>query len=447
MYKKIKIYACKETKLYILINLLLIARTVFFINDSIINFNKNKNIYLQNQTNQIVEGIGTISNFYNPYIKSIFKNLEKLIDANNCLDESTLDKLIEGIELTGIEHISVKYKKFEKSKKIKFLNNKLYLVFAKEIKENKLIEIVVDIEEGLSYVELITKKDYFTLVQSDFNLNLKNNFLFESNQKYYYFLGNEDLFFYKELLIYNQKEILDIINQNIHQTIEVSFEESDFLIGIKSFDSSEKINIIYMAAGQDFLIKDYYSSYKMKLKTQLLNFFILVVLVNILAKIHFSNKKLIFIDTLTGAFNRKIFDQLKDIDATIVILDIDDFKSVNDTWGHYEGDRVLREISKIITKNIGKFDYFIRLGGEEFIIYYPTSNIEDKIDDIVNIKREIEHFDFKLDKRKITCSFGVANSFEKKKTVFDAIKEADKNLYIAKNNGKNMIVGEGFVIK
>lgn len=166
-------------------------------------------------------------------------------------------------------------------------------------------------------------------------------------------------------------------------------------------------------------------------------------------------KKLSMIDFLTELPNRRYFDEflLKEFNRnkrnkkpiTLAMIDIDNFKSFNDTYGHQIGDIVLKEIAKVFKKHIKRSsDLSARYGGEEFAIIFGEiidkevySILEDIQNDIRNIKiKEIE------DKNvSISITIGLATVYpDKSIDQFTLIKKADEALYIGKNEGKDRIV-------
>ncbi|KHO39938.1 hypothetical protein OR62_03535 [Clostridium tetani] len=120
----------------------------------------------------------------------------------------------------------------------------------------------------------------------------------------------------------------------------------------------------------------------------------------------------------------------------ILMIDIDDFKSVNDNFGHVFGDEILIKISKEIKKNIRKNDYVGRFGGEEFIVIFNNTELSEAIIISERIRKSIEKLEF-FRSLKITISGGVKEYFnESCKEIIDA---ADNFLYKAKGLGKNRI--------
>lgn len=150
-------------------------------------------------------------------------------------------------------------------------------------------------------------------------------------------------------------------------------------------------------------------------------------------------------DGLTNVYNRKYFrystektfDSLdvKNDNFTIVMIDIDYFKSVNDNYGHQCGDTVLIELAKILKSSIRSVDKVARYGGEEFIMCLNTN--EDFAFKIVeNMRKEIESLEFGEEKLKITASFGIAQ-YKNDISIDDIISRADEALYLAKEKGRN----------
>lgn len=153
-------------------------------------------------------------------------------------------------------------------------------------------------------------------------------------------------------------------------------------------------------------------------------------------------------DQLTGCYNRKMFHDLLVAETarasrhgklfSIILFDIDNFKLVNDTYGHLVGDEVLKALSAIVSGNIRKSDVFARWGGEEFSILLPETDRNGA--SVVAEKVRIAIAAHECGKAgRNTCSFGVAE-FSAEKDTNSIIYYADKALYHAKENGKNQVV-------
>ena len=159
-------------------------------------------------------------------------------------------------------------------------------------------------------------------------------------------------------------------------------------------------------------------------------------------------------DPLTGIYNRRFIDGQLYVDINenainklpmcIIILDIDYFKEVNDTYGHLAGDYVLKEFGKLILESIRKStDWVSRYGGEEFLIVLNNTNKEGAIVVAKKIKTLLGNTEFIYESNKIniTASFGVCCL--KKGDIINAndlIQYADENLYKAKKTGRDKIV-------
>ncbi len=154
-------------------------------------------------------------------------------------------------------------------------------------------------------------------------------------------------------------------------------------------------------------------------------------------------------DSLTGAFNRGMIFKIMNAEYerykrykksfSVVMIDLDHFKVVNDTYGHSAGDRVLVLSSAIINDNIRSTDFFGRYGGEEFIILLPETSANGAAVIAENLRDLIASNDFSP-AESITISCGVAEIMDSAETLEDIISRADSNLYRAKKLGRNRVV-------
>jgi diguanylate cyclase (GGDEF)-like protein len=159
-------------------------------------------------------------------------------------------------------------------------------------------------------------------------------------------------------------------------------------------------------------------------------------------------------DFLTKLHNRRSFLQKIEHELyryersssvfSVIMADLDNFKAVNDTWGHDTGDYILKEVSVILTSNIRKHDIAARWGGEEFIILLYETGITEAAAVAEKIRQKIEEypFEFKNQKIKLTCTFGAAE-FRPELGIDGLTKEADIALYRGKKSGKNCVVKAG----
>ncbi len=162
------------------------------------------------------------------------------------------------------------------------------------------------------------------------------------------------------------------------------------------------------------------------------------------------------VDPLTGVYTRGYFfeccdKQLADAvnsdrDLGLIMLDIDHFKPINDTYGHTRGDEVLRGVATEIRSSLRDGDLVGRYGGEEFTILLPGATLEVAGRVAERIRRGIEEFDFEIDGRQlgVTVSAGVVALGEQREcTIEEMVDGADKALYRAKDDGRNRVVVDG----
>jgi diguanylate cyclase (GGDEF)-like protein len=150
-------------------------------------------------------------------------------------------------------------------------------------------------------------------------------------------------------------------------------------------------------------------------------------------------------DALTKIYNRHVFNedienmnnQRKSIGQYLIMIDIDHFKTVNDTYGHSAGDKVLMELSDIISKSIREHDRFYRIGGEEFAILSLQSTVEDAIEFAERLRKEVKasHFE-KIG--ALTISIGIAQ-LRTNDTGSKLFDRADMALYNAKEAGRDRV--------
>lgn len=162
----------------------------------------------------------------------------------------------------------------------------------------------------------------------------------------------------------------------------------------------------------------------------------------LISKLSGYNEKL-YTDVLTGIYNRRFFEEkIKNMEdeAGIAVIDLDDFKLHNDTYGHSAGDAALITTANIIKKYIRKTDILIRYGGDEFLLILPSIKkhiFEDKL----KLIREKIHDTVVPKYEKMQLSVSIGGAIFREGNIEDAIASADRQMYIAKNY-KNMVVTE-----
>lgn len=154
-------------------------------------------------------------------------------------------------------------------------------------------------------------------------------------------------------------------------------------------------------------------------------------------------------DTLTGLANRRFFEQIASKELSlmrrqkeyfaVLMMDIDHFKTINDTYGHPAGDFVLVQVGKILSQTIREEDMVARIGGEEFVVGSPYTNRLAAIVLAERLRKAIEALDIRFEGNQIpvTISIGIALLPQDGDNLEDILAAADERLYVAKKKGRN----------
>lgn len=174
---------------------------------------------------------------------------------------------------------------------------------------------------------------------------------------------------------------------------------------------------------------------------------------NIEADYHEVIYNLTIIDALTSCPNKRFFNEFLDREIarsnrhkrplSVLMIDLDNFKAVNDSMGHLAGDSALKAMATLIREIIRREQLFSRVGGEEFAIILPETKMEQAVLLAEKIRAIVEDntFDFESKKFKITVSIGVATTEgDPPATMDQLIQQSDARLYMAKNSGRNKVV-------
>lgn len=311
-------------------------------------------------------------------------------------------------------------------------------------KNSNLHKKLKDNYENIKFYETNDIKESLKLLDNNYVDAVIDNHLALSHSiiknKYNNFKIVGQVPFNKELKIYTEKEnshIIKILNKvidNIEQKEKDAIWQKYQLVIYK--------NVI-----------DYSWIYKYLLPLVLTLFFIIYLNIKMRKEIRkrkeaektlyeYANK-----DSLTQIFNRRKIEKILNNEIIqskkdkskfcLVFFDIDDFKKINDDFGHEVGDRILISVSDVILNSVRKSDYFGRWGGEEFIIIFPNTSIDNAKRITENLRVLIETSEFEVN-RKITASFGITESKESD-TQNDIINRADNAMYEVKAKGKNAI--------
>jgi len=171
------------------------------------------------------------------------------------------------------------------------------------------------------------------------------------------------------------------------------------------------------------------------------------------ARLYTRTRELSVRDELTGINNRRHFQQMLQMEwkravrfrrqLSLIMLDVDHFKEYNDTFGHLQGDSVLKHIGVLLKKNLREVDTVARFGGEEFVLLLPDTDkrgavvVAEKVRAVVAGHKFLD--DELKDTRRITISAGVATYPDDVGEMEDLIDQADIALYRAKEKGRNLV--------
>ncbi len=301
------------------------------------------------------------------------------------------------------------------------------------------------------YGLLLKKSDIKNKVWND--LNKKNKYRIQSRL-------DKDLIWDKRVLDYmlglqylnitdlqNLEKIfakkIDLNNKNIYIS---EYKNEDFILMLLPVKNIKGNTVAYLIS----LKKDNY------LKIQRKHYLALGVLVTLLliissvfiglylqkrSKYFHLLEETSYKDSLTKLLNRRgVLKAIEEINGefSMLFLDIDKFKNINDTYGHNIGDDVLMAIANILRQNVRKGDLIARWGGEEFLIVLPNCDIGDAVKIAENLRKKIEEYQG-LNIPKFTSSFGVVSNVDKY-NFKKKLNEVDEYLYKAKNEGRNRVI-------
>lgn len=229
----------------------------------------------------------------------------------------------------------------------------------------------------------------------------------------------------------------------------------DYEKEILSYDEFQSAFIIPVVSGKYTLGGICLYSKERNNYTELKTFNIILDELKLLMRLRWlysETKLLTIIDPLTSLYNRRYFNEIihreymrsqrNQSNFSIAIIDIDDFKKVNDTYGHQLGDIVLREISKIILGMLRTTDFAFRYGGEELVLLLPDSTVDGAIFPIERIRKKISEKRYEASNGetfKATVSIGVSSTDQNITSPEDLVNCADIALYRAKSQGKDQV--------
>lgn len=260
--------------------------------------------------------------------------------------------------------------------------------------------------------------------------------------------------------MYDMYNVMGFVNAKVDIDDLVYTEETNTFTSLEKIDETSKQKII---SDWGSINPQRETDYSLIIKILFISFLVLVFLLYRHYVLKKANKKLEHLastDSMTKLYNRRYFSEttehilaLARRDSTkmsVLLLDIDKFKDVNDTYGHKVGDDVIIALSKLLKKMTRESDIVCRYGGEEFAVSLPKTNVDDAymIAKKIRKKAEVLHIDLGNSKTlNFTVSIGVSEvDILKEKSIEMAMNRADKALYEAKEMGRNRVIKDTEVV-
>lgn len=427
-------------------NILYVDTSKFF--SSILNETGKLHGFKCVSTNNPKEAFKILDNFNEQF--------DLIITALEFSNETGLD-FINRLKLSKYKDIPILVVSGHSDRKDEILRAGAYDFISKKISITTLIHLIIRIEKE-TYLKKFFSNKKIAIYSNDelYISNWKNALL---NHKYD--IKNIDFYnTYNELLKNLSKYTLFIFdfnkNSNISDEITLKIrqtEKDSIIFGLFNENDINVISDFLISGGNDFLIKSKdTNNFNANISLFVGKLYSNVRTYNLLKEIEVKNKELEYLairDSLTKLYNHNyMYNKLENMIAKskevnnslcVLMVDIDDFKIINDTYGHPFGDKVLISVSKCLTDNTRDTDIIGRYGGEEFMIIFPNTNLYEAKEIAERLRLKISEIKFNnLENLKITISGGLSEV--KNENAINIVKKADKLLYEAKKNGKNKIV-------
>jgi len=252
--------------------------------------------------------------------------------------------------------------------------------------------------------------------------------------------------------------VLEVINSSNRVNDDVNMlkiKGKEYFYTFRKLNSLEnnKWQLLLMIPEED-LLRGYWTTRDLMIAA-IVMIIILLLMLNYYRKSEMSIKNNLIVltqrDALTNLYNRRTANEKylnwitgerrRIYPITVILCDIDFFKKINDNYGHDCGDYVLKQIAQLLVDNTRENDVVSRWGGEEFMILLKDTNLNEgsTVAETLRVKTELSSLEYGGEKIRITMSFGLATT-DQKTDLDQVVNQADKNLYIAKKNGRNQVI-------
>ena len=350
--------------------------------------------------------------------KDIQENINKLIESSQMLEDSNTILEDTNAELFTVQCI------------VKEINSILDF--------KNLSESVLDIILGVTGAKSVS---LFTLIGKSRKLNLVCSSL-QDSQSQLILEDYANMSILKDLLKEKQLKYYNNVDINDELIIDERNISSVMIVPISSLAKEEGVILV------EHSLRGYFSEDMLRLMDVISQQISLVF-----EKVYLYDQmhELAIKDGLTGIYNRVYFqDRLKEeieiakynnTELSIVLFDIDNFKTFNDTYGHMFGDSVIKNVVNVVKDELRKDDVFARFGGEEFVIIFANTDSERAFYKTDYIRKMLEkaYIYYANKKIRVTASFGISSYPINGSNSDELIKEADDALYSAKKSGRNCV--------
>jgi diguanylate cyclase (GGDEF)-like protein len=319
-------------------------------------------------------------------------------------------------------------------------------------KDNLQEKILYFNRQYLRYQAQFDRYTYLFGLAQEINENVElDKILKEFYVKIVSYLG-ENRIFYIFLVTYKKKDIINIIEYPKYKDIKdfvkkyltekenIMVLENSNLLFYEIYSDRYNYMLVIDCAKDEFLISE-------------LNFFVSETRLGFVRAILFGEvEELSRIDGLTQLYLRRYFiNRLNDellkavrynTEFSLIMIDIDFFKKINDTYGHLAGDFILKQVAKVIKDVVGEKGLCARWGGEEFLVFIPYQSSESAKNLAEELRQRIETINFYYEDKiiRLTISCGISSFPQEGQQLQVLIETADKKLYKAKRSGRNKVL-------
>lgn len=333
-----------------------------------------------------------------------------------------------------------------------------HFLFSTQKIENS-IEVMNDIFEYFRLMKSFTAKGYLNKMLAEDKKDIESFFEQASSTEERHLSKDivfEKIHWLKDMLHsietnsdFNFKDQDSLLQEWLKEVDFLTLEKRSFFEDLEKRITVNTQNLFYFLQKEEYLeILPLYSS--------LLSIYKLSLMLNNAVTIEYANNIIenMEVDALTGLFRKDIFEDILKKEMSLVsreenyyislaFIDLDNFKGVNDNFGHYSGDKVIEKIGEMIRKNIRSSDIGFRIGGDEFAIILKNATKKQAKNVCKKIKVDFSSYEF-IFNEEVTFSVGISIGIsefphDSKQDMKDLLQSVDKKLYEAKNNGKNQI--------